>query len=105
MHTDRLFQRRTEDFRCGQCGLFVEGDGYTNHCPACLFSRHVDVHPGDRAAACGGLMKPIALEPDGEAYRLTHRCLSCGEAKRNRTDERDDREALLGLARRLADGG
>ena len=50
------FTRVVEDFTCGQCGAAVTGDGYTNHCPLCLWSRHVDINPGDRAAECGGLM-------------------------------------------------
>ncbi|MEK7158524.1 MAG: RNHCP domain-containing protein, partial [Patescibacteria group bacterium] len=45
----RTFQRRVEDFTCESCGAQVTGDGYTNHCPQCLVSKHVDVYPGDRA--------------------------------------------------------
>jgi hypothetical protein len=46
----RNFQRCKEDFRCGHCGHLERGDGYTNHCTACLWSAHVDIQPGDRAA-------------------------------------------------------
>jgi hypothetical protein len=35
---------------------------YRNHCPACLWSKHVDVQPGDRAATCRGLMRPDRVE-------------------------------------------
>ncbi|HQY53570.1 MAG TPA: RNHCP domain-containing protein [Ignavibacteria bacterium] len=38
---DRKFQKRTEDFTCGNCGCKVTGDGYTNHCPECLYRMHV----------------------------------------------------------------
>ena len=56
------FIRKTEDFVCENCGQEVKGNGYTNHCPRCLYSKHVDINPGDRASDCGGLMKPVAVE-------------------------------------------
>ena len=55
------FIRKTEDFICENCGAVVVGNGYTNHCPVCLYSKHVDRSPGDRAAGCGGLMEPVAV--------------------------------------------
>lgn len=50
----KKFQRTTENFVCEKCGFIVEGNGYTNHCPNCIWSKHVDIHPGDRASLCGG---------------------------------------------------
>lgn len=87
-----------EDFVCENCGLHVAGDGYTNHCPKCLWSKHVDVHPGDRAAACGGLMKPIRVEGASTEYVLIHRCERCSLERPNKVGKNDDREAVLGLA-------
>jgi len=72
------FIRRKENFTCGHCGAFVTGTGYTNHCPKCLWSKHVDVHPGDRKSTCGGMMEPVAIRPKGRGYVVTHRCLVCG---------------------------
>lgn len=95
----KRFQRRIEDFTCGHCGAAVEGDGFTNHCPRCLWSRHVDLQPGDRAADCGGLMEPVAVESQRSGHVLTHRCTRCGAQKRNRSSSRDDFAALLALAR------
>jgi hypothetical protein len=66
----KKFTRRIEDFLCGNCGATVTGDGYTNHCPACLWSQHVDINPGDRAAACGALMRPSAVEMTGQRVRF-----------------------------------
>ncbi|KJE24542.1 RNHCP domain [Frankia torreyi] len=94
----RRFTRTTEDFDCLVCGTAVRGDGYTNHCPACLCSRHVDVHPGDRAAACGGVMRPVAVEARTHDVILTHACERCGHRRRNRTAPADDRDALLAVA-------
>ncbi len=95
----KRFQRRIEDFACGNCGRTVEGDGYTNHCPHCLWSRHVDVNPGDRAADCGGAMRPLRVETQGGAWTLVHECTACRTVRRCKTAPSDDRNALLELAR------
>ena len=92
------FQRRVEDFICENCGVQVKGSGYTNHCPRCLWSKHVDVHPGDRAAQCGGLMRPLAVEVRVTAYRILQRCEACGYQRWNKASSKDDFEALLALA-------
>lgn len=99
----QAFQRNIEDFRCEYCGELVRGNGYTNHCPTCLYSKHVDVSPGDRAAACGGLMEPVSVEKKGESYLLTHRCQECGHTKANRSDALDNFEFLVTLAKELAE--
>lgn len=98
----KRFQRRIEDFVCGHCRAKVAGDGYTNHCPVCLWSRHVDVNPGDRAATCGGKMQPVAVEPVRGGWTLVHRCESCGAERRCKTATADDREAILNVARAAA---
>jgi hypothetical protein len=91
------FTRTREDFACGHCGAAVRGNGYTNHCPKCLWSRHVDVAPGDRAADCGGLMRPVGvLFEDGE-HVVVQRCESCGHQRRNRAARNDSRAALAAL--------
>jgi Zn finger protein HypA/HybF involved in hydrogenase expression len=92
------FKRHVENFVCEHCGAEVIGDGYTNHCPKCLWSKHVDVHPGDRLAACGGMMKPVALEGSSPEYRLVHKCETCGLERRNIVDSGDDMQAVLQLA-------
>jgi len=94
------FIRVPEDFVCENCGARVEGSGYTNHCPKCLYSRHVDEEtPGDRRSSCGGLMAPIALDQRHGEYVITHRCLRCGKVARNKVDTEDDHAALVDLAR------
>lgn len=91
----RRFERTKEDFLCGNCGRAVHGNGYTNHCPACLWSRHVDVNPGDRAATCGGSMEPVAAVRKNGAWVILHRCTSCGFERKNKTVPEDDFDALL----------
>jgi hypothetical protein len=97
----RKFQRKIEDFVCEQCGRAVTGDGYTNHCPDCLYSKHVDVAPGDRAAECGGLMRPIGSELKGGAYFVLQECVHCGFRRKNRVAP-DEMAALIRLNRLLA---
>ncbi|WP_431607665.1 RNHCP domain-containing protein, partial [Protofrankia symbiont of Coriaria myrtifolia] len=98
----RRFTRTAEDFRCLACGTPVRGDGYTNHCPRCLWSRHVDVNPGDRAADCAGSMRPVAVEVRAGRTILLHRCEACGHQRRNRISPADDLEAVMRLS---AQGG
>jgi hypothetical protein len=94
------FTRRIENFSCASCGKEVVGNGYTNHCPYCLSSKHVDISPGDRASNCGGMMEPIRLEGSSPNYTIIHQCVVCKEERRVRTGEHDSLEALLALAGR-----
>jgi len=97
----KKFQRHIEDFACEKCGTRIEGDGYTNHCPKCLWSKHVDVNPGDRAAQCGGMMEPIALEGANLAYDIVHRCTRCGCKRRNKVQDIDSTDAVVGLSQKF----
>jgi len=92
------FIRKKEDFVCEHCGAEVSGNGYTNHCPKCLWSRHVDIFPGDRASDCGGMMRPVDVEMKRKKYVITHRCEECGYEKRNEAAEEDDFDQLLWFA-------
>ena len=98
-HPTTNFTRRIESFVCQNCGATVDGNGYTNHCPRCLWSKHVDVTPGDRASTCSGGMEPVTVAQEHGEYIITHRCTSCGHEKRNRRAADDDFEALVRIAR------
>jgi rubrerythrin len=91
----KKFQRTTENFSCENCGFIVEGNGYTNHCPKCLWSKHVDIHPGDRASNCGGLMKPGTIEQKSGEYIIVHECQKCGHHKRNKVQKEDDFDQVI----------
>jgi len=84
------FIRKIEDFTCEHCGTEVAGNGYTNHCPKCLWSKHVDIVPGDRDADCGGLMRPEIVEMEKGEFMITHKCEKCGYQKKNRASIEDD---------------
>lgn len=94
----KQFQKREEDFVCEKCGRPVHGNGYTNHCPACLWSKHVDVNPGDRAANCGGLMEPVGLENKSDVFYIVQKCQKCGHERRNKAAVGDSFDALVALS-------
>jgi predicted RNA-binding Zn-ribbon protein involved in translation (DUF1610 family) len=89
------FQKNKENFVCEMCRAEVVGDGYTNHCPECLWSKHVDVNPGDRAEVCGGMMEPIAVEKKGDEYIILHKCVKCGFERKNKAVKADSFDQLV----------
>ena len=94
----KSFKRTQEDFICSCCGHHVKGNGYTNHCPFCLTSKHVDISPGDRACSCQGEMPAVSLEIKNGEYIITHKCSVCGCIKRNKAQKEDSFEALKALS-------
>ncbi|WP_419962425.1 RNHCP domain-containing protein [Psychrobacillus sp. BM2] len=34
---------------------------FRNHCPFCLFSKHLDNYPGDRSSECQDLMRIVSF--------------------------------------------
>jgi rubrerythrin len=91
------FIKNEEDFICEVCGARVKGNGYTDHCPLCLWSKHVDNFPGDRQNSCGGLMEPIGLIKKRGEWKIVYRCQACGQEKINRVSSDDDPQKLLSL--------
>lgn len=90
-------------FKCGHCRSFIgaplTGGRNRNHCPNCLYSKHVDLkRPGDRLCECGSLMAPVGLfaRPNGEEMIL-HRCLGCGFERPNRVAADDNPGVLEAL--------
>lgn len=95
------FISRDESFICEKCGAKVTalGRGCRNHCPICLYSKHVDDSvPGDRLSRCGGLMKPLSLEKGSRkgylGFDIVHRCERCGKEIKNILAEDDDFEKI-----------
>ena len=64
-----------------------------------MWSKHLDVHPGDREADCGGMMEPIAISvrKNGE-WSIIHCCRRCGALDANRIAGDDNELVLLSLA-------
>ena len=91
------FQRKKEDFTCENCGFFVVGNGYTNHCPQCLWGKHVDVFPGDRASECSALMRPVGFTLKKQQVIIIHKCVKCGHNMRNKSADNDSIESMVSL--------
>jgi hypothetical protein len=107
MSRDQRHRERRDtpsSFRCRHCRLDVPcdapGTSHRNHCPNCLWSRHLDDDsPGDRAADCGSLMEPIAISVRGDGeWVLVHRCTGCDAVHLNRSTGDDNPLLLLRLA-------
>ena len=99
-------------FKCVHCCQRISsnplhsGVNNRNHCPYCLWSRHLDLQQaGDRLSACKAPMQPVGLtakrarkkygqERPGELM-LIHLCVDCGKLSINRTAADDDAGLLL----------
>lgn len=99
----KRFTRTKEDFICEHCGAEVVGTGYTNHCPECLWSKHVDMNPGDRAASCGGMMAAVRVDTEKGVHIVVHRCVRCGHTKRNKVSPADNYGVLLEVIQKYVD--
>jgi len=99
---EKLFERKIENFKCETCGREVVGNGYTNHCPECLTSKHVDINPGDRASDCGGIMEPVGFECKKGEYRVKQRCVNCGFERMNKVQKEDNMDEVIKLAKSVA---
>ena len=93
------FKKNAEDFICERCSVHVKGNGYTNHCPSCLWSKHVDNFPGDRGVTCGGMMEPTQCIFGRGQYSLVHCCTKCGEEKKNRVLPEDNFDMAIAIAK------
>lgn len=93
----------SESFKCGHCRAFigptVSGGRHRNHCPLCLWSRHVDrSFPGDRLSDCRSLQEPIGTFYRGNGEQMIlHRCTGCGAERHNRIAADDSPVILLRL--------
>jgi RNHCP domain-containing protein len=80
----------------------VTNGSYRNHCPLCLWSKHLDVNPGDRASECMGMMRPDRMDHrSGKGLVIIHHCIRCGVVRANRlaqdTVQADDIGAIGNL--------
>ncbi len=100
-------------FECCHCSLEVTpneamGTAHRNHCNHCLWSKHVDTTPGDRASACLGCMEPIGVTLKHEGtdkygkeklgdVMLVHRCTVCGAINLNRIAADDPEDLIMSV--------
>lgn len=91
-------EKRNERFKCENCKKLVRpaNDGKCrNHCNFCLYSKHLDISPGDRKHPCKGLMEPIKLEKRGNIMYIQHCCLKCKIKKWNKIHKDDKITRIL----------
>ncbi len=97
---DKKFQKKIENFTCEQCGRIIKGTGYTDHCPDCLWSRHVDINPGDRKSRCKGMMEPVSIEICGGKNIIHYQCTECSHKHRVKTTPDDNLNEIVKLSSR-----
>ncbi|KPK71021.1 hypothetical protein AMJ87_07875 [candidate division WOR_3 bacterium SM23_60] len=98
-------KRENTGFICAYCSrtvVPVTNGSYRNHCPFCLYSKHLDIKPGDRRCTCHGLMKPVGLQySTKKGFQIIHECLECGSRTVNKvaefTAQPDDTDELIKL--------
>ena len=96
----RNFTVIDEEFVCENCGYHVQKLGYScrNHCPKCLYSKHVDINPGDRKEECHGKLKPVGLEINKKGYVIVFKCQKCGMIRKNKAADDDNMNLLIELS-------
>lgn len=96
----KKFTMKDENFICENCGQSVEKLNYTarDHCPYCLYSKHVDIFPGDRQNNCQGLLKPIGIEKFKDTYKILYKCEKCNQNHKNIMANDDDMELIINLS-------
>ena len=89
-----------EKFICENCNRKVEKLNYTarDHCPYCLYSKHVDINPGDRLNSCMGLMKPIGIEKYKNTYKIIYKCSKCNTIHKNIIAIDDDFDEIIKIS-------
>ena len=83
-----------ESFVCGNCNKEVPIGKVMirDHCPFCLWGRHLDNVPGDRSADCGGLMKPMSFSVTGGIRWIHYECIQCKHKFRVRSHPDDTQD-------------
>ncbi|MDO4996002.1 MAG: RNHCP domain-containing protein [Bacilli bacterium] len=96
----KKFNMIDENFICEHCGKEVKKAEYTarDHCPYCLYSKHVDINPGDRENTCRGLLKPIGVEKFKDTYKIIYKCEKCNQEHKNIMANDDDMQEIIRIS-------
>ena len=96
----KKFHELDEGFVCEKCGKTVEPLIYSSrdHCPYCLYSKHVDINPGDRENSCLGLLKPIGIEKYKDTYKIIYQCDRCKKTHKNIMARDDDMNRIIEIS-------
>lgn len=93
---------KDESFVCENCKKFVNKLNYTarDHCPYCLYSKHVDINPGDRLNTCHSLLKPIDIEKYKDTYKIIYECTKCHKSHKNIMAKDDNMDMIIELSKK-----
>jgi len=96
----KKFNMIDEEFICEYCQKQVPTLNYTarDHCPNCLYSKHVDIMPGDRANKCHGLLEPIGIEKFKNTYKIIYKCQKCHQIHKNIIANDDNYDLIIKLS-------
>lgn len=96
----KKFTMIDEEFRCENCNKLVGKLNYTarDHCPYCLYSKHLDIFPGDRQNSCHGLLVPIDIEKYKNTYKIIYKCLKCNQYHKNIMANDDNFNKIIELS-------
>jgi len=96
----KTFNMRDEEFICENCDTKVSKLKYSarDHCPNCLYSKHVDINPGDRNNNCKGLLVPLDIERFKSTYKIVYKCEKCHKIHKNIMADDDNMEEIIMLS-------
>lgn len=96
----KQFHMLNEEFQCEKCLKMVHKAASTarDHCPFCLYSKHVDIMPGDRLNPCQGLLKPIGIEKFKNGFKILYQCEKCNEIHKNIMCSDDNMNLVIQLS-------
>lgn len=98
----KKFTMKDEEFVCEVCGQKVVPLNYTarDHCPFCLYSKHVDIMPGDRKEECQGILKPIGIEKNKKSdFKIIYKCNKCHNIEKNIMAKDDNYNLIVELSK------
>lgn len=93
------FIMKNESFSCENCSQEISKHpswSARNHCPSCLYSKHLDKDfPWDRASECHWLMKPVWKDYNkNKGWIVIHECQKCAKKIPNKLAEDDNVEVF-----------
>lgn len=97
---EKKFKMIDEEFICTNCNKKVEPLKYTarDHCPYCLYSKHLDINPGDRKNTCHGDLIPISIEKFKDTFKIIYKCNKCNQIKKNIMAKDDNIDIIIKLS-------
>ncbi len=97
----KKFNMIDEEFICENCGKHISKLNYTarDHCNYCLYSKHVDILPGDRKNKCRGLLKPIGIEKHKDTFKIIYQCEKCHQFHKNIIANDDNMDLIIELSK------